>query len=192
MQKQMTNSRLFSFVAGNDGPWKITEVRSVIGQSLDSAERLNIVSGEVAAPPGGWRWNLRGATSNERYVTRAEKDQLVSKQQGLGRITADCAALIPIRKRAEWWMMTQDERLAIFEEQSQHTAIGLKYLPAIARRLHHCRDLSTAEPFDFLTWFEFSQADAGSFDQLLAALRGTPEWKFVDREVEIRLVRSQN
>jgi len=46
--------------------------------------------------------------------------------------------------------LTQDERRAVFEEQSHHTAIGLKYLPATARRLHHCRDLGTEEPFDFL------------------------------------------
>ncbi|MDZ4852461.1 MAG: hypothetical protein SGI77_24495 [Pirellulaceae bacterium] len=44
--------------------------------------------------------------------------------------------------------MTQDERRAIFEERSHHISIGLKYLPAIARRLHHCRDFSEPEPFD--------------------------------------------
>lgn len=86
--------------------------------------------------------------------------------------------------------MTQDERRAIFENQSHHTATGLKYLPAIARRLHHCRDLPTSEPFDFLTWFEFAERDAKLFDQLLLELRQTEEWKYVEREVEIRLIKS--
>ena len=34
--------------------------------------------------------------SNERYVTREEKEQLVAKQAGLDRPEATCAALIPI------------------------------------------------------------------------------------------------
>jgi hypothetical protein len=53
----------------------------------------------------------------------------------------------------------------------------MRYLPAIARRLHHCRDLSENEPFDFLPWFEFTPAHAGEFDQLLVALRASEEWR---------------
>ena len=87
--------------------------------------------------------------------------------------------------------MTQDERRRIFEEQSHHTQIGLDYLPAIARRLHHCRDLNEPEPFDFLTWFEFAKTDTAEFDKLLSRLRASEEWLFVEREVEIRLVRAQ-
>jgi len=105
----------------------------------------------------------------------------------LGRPAATLAALIPIKKSARWWELAQDERRAIFEETSQHTAIGLEYLPAIARRLHHSRDLG--EPFDFLTWFEFAPEHAAAFDKLVARLRATPEWKYVEREVDIRLTR---
>jgi len=84
--------------------------------------------------------------------------------------------------------MTQDERREIFEARSQHIAIGMEYLPAIARRLHHCRDLGIGESFDFLTWFEFAAADVPLFEKLLERLRATPEWKFIDREVDVRLV----
>jgi len=132
-------------------------------------------------------WQLTGVTSNERYVSRIEKNTLSAKQAPLGRPTADRAALIPIRKTAAWWAMTQDERLAIFAES--HNAIGLKFLPAIARRLHHCRDLDTHQPFDFLTWFDYSAADENAFEDLVSALRQTPEWKFVDWEIDIRLRR---
>jgi hypothetical protein len=66
----------------------------------------------------------------------------------------------------------------------------MKYLPAIARRLHHCRDLGTPEPFDFLTWFEFAPEAQSAFDELLAALRATEEWKYIDREVELRATRA--
>ncbi|MGH2707091.1 MAG: chlorite dismutase family protein, partial [Actinomycetota bacterium] len=93
--------------------------------------------------------------------------------------------LIPIRKSEAWWGLSQDERQAIFEDRSRHIATGLKYLPAVARRLHHSRDLG--EPFDFLTWFEFAPADEAAFDELVAVLRATEEWTFVEREVDIRL-----
>jgi len=77
----------------------------------------------------------------------------------------------------------------IFEERSGHVKTGLKYLPAIARRLHHCRDLSENEPFDFLTWFEYAPSDSRAFEELVAELRGSEEWKYVEREVDIRLLR---
>ena len=64
--------------------------------------------------------------------------------------------------------------------------IGVEALPAVARRLYHSRDLG--EDFDFLTWFEFAPDDAPVFDRLLLALRATEEWRYVDREVELRLV----
>lgn len=79
-------------------------------------------------------------------------------------------------------------RRAIFEEQSAHLKTGLKYLPAIARRLHHGRDLG--EPFDFLTWFEYAPDDGVAFDELVTALRASAEWRYVEREVDIRLMRT--
>ena len=48
------------------------------------------------------------------------------------------------------------------------------------------------EPFDFLTWFEFAPADENVFDDLVVALRGTEEWRYVDREIDIRLTRSDS
>ncbi len=103
------------------------------------------------------------------------------------RPQATQAALIPIRKSAAWWGLAQDERRAIFEEQSRHITISLEYLPAVARRLHHGRKLG--EPFDFLTWFEYEPAHAPAFEHMVGRLRATPEWRFVEREVDIRLAR---
>lgn len=183
------SSRLFSFVGGRDGPWEVTASRRVVGEGLAGAERLAIVAGNVALPLEGAGWVLRGVTSNERYVTRAEKEQLVSKSPALGRPEARHGVLIPIRKNAQWWALTQEERRKIFEEDSHHTRTGLEYLPAIARRLHHCRDLGTAEPFDFLTWFEFAEGHADDFDRLLERLRESEEWRYVEREAELRVRR---
>jgi len=184
-------ARLFDFIGGADGPWRVDRIGAVTGDGLPAVARLRVAEAGGGAGIGepGAAWQLRGITSNERYVERPEKQLLLAKQPALGRAEARCAALIPIRKNAAWWAMTQDERRAIFEAQSRHIAIGLDYLPAVARRLHHCRDLETPQPFDFLTWFEYAPADAEAFEALVAALRASPEWAFVDREVDLRLSR---
>ena len=189
------NTRLFHFVGGDLGAWSVVNSSAIVGEPLSAVAKLNVVSGADTAQTGPEPlsgWSLRGIISNERYVSRTEKTQLVSSQQGLGRTEATRAALIPLRKNAAWWALTQDERREIFEAQSHHTKIGLQYLPAVARRLHHCRDLSANEPFDFLTWFEFAAAHEREFDQLLAALRVSEEWHYVEREVDIRLVRNDD
>jgi hypothetical protein len=184
------SARLFSFIGSDTGRWSVTKSSAILGEQLCAVSKLDIVSGSAGGQSRMAGWVLRGITSNERYVQREEKNQLVSKQQGLGRHEATRAALIPIRKNAAWWALTQDERRRIFEEQSKHTSIGLRYLPAVARRLHHCRDLSEIEPFDFLTWFEFAPAHESEFDELLGELRASAEWRYVEREVDIRLVRA--
>src|SRR5262245_37511196 len=111
---------------------------TVAGEPLPAVRALEIVAGDARALGP---WCLRGVTSNERYVTGEEKAALAAKQEELGRPSSTLAALIPIRKSPAWWALPQDERRRIFEERSQHIQIGLRYLPAIARRLHHCRDL---------------------------------------------------
>ena len=82
--------------------------------------------------------------------------------------------------------MAKEERRRIFEDKSQHIAASMKYLPAIARQLYHCRDLG--EPFDFLTWFEYAPEHADMFEELVAMLRATEEWTYVAREVDVRVV----
>jgi hypothetical protein len=187
------STRLFSFIGGDTGLWRVAKMEVIAGEPLPAASRLEIASGsEIPADPHA-AWVLRGITSNERYVVREEeKIQIVAKQLSLGRPEATCAALIPIRKNAAWWALTQNERQSIFEQQSRHAQIGLQHFPELARRLHHCRDISESEPFDFLTWFEYAPAQEAAFHQLLAALRATAEWKYVERELDIRLVRGKD
>jgi chlorite dismutase len=177
-----------SFVAGEMGAWRIDRLSPVIGDSLPNARRLQVIEGAAAASSAADAWTLRGAVSNTRYTTRTELDALAARQEGLHRPQATRAALIPIRKNAAWWNLAQDERRAILEEQSHHIAVGLEYLPPIARRLHHSREFG--EPFDFLTWFEFAPKDSEAFEELVLRLRKTAEWKYVDREVDIRLSRA--
>jgi len=185
----MSPLSIVSFAGGGSGPWRIESVSGVVGDALEPAERLSVTVAPVGSVPGraGDVWRLNGTTSNARYTHRSEAALLRQRQEGLDRPSATRAALIPIRKTAAWWGMAQDERRNVLEEKSRHIGIGLEYLPAVARRLHHCRELG--ESFDFLTWFEYAPEDEAGFDELLARLRATKEWLHVDREVDIRLSR---
>jgi chlorite dismutase len=175
-----------TFVGADVGDWHVKELKPVRGESIPLVSHLQIEDHPTSTPPTGI-WKLRGFVSNIRYANHSERKKMLAVQQGLGRPQATCAALIPIRKNEAWWNLAQDERRAIFEEQSHHTAIGLHYLPAISRKLYHCRDIG--EPFDFLTWFEYAPKDAAAFEELVTALRHTEEWKYVEREVDIRLIK---
>lgn len=174
------------FAGGQSGHWRVEGIAAVIGPSLPTVSRLDIRDGASIADPGA-AWTLRGVTSNARYTRRSEQQALASRQAGLGRRESTRAALIPIMKSQAWWALAQDERRELLEGTSRHITIGLEYLPAIARRLHHGRDLG--EVFDFLTWFEYAPEHASAFEDLVSRLRATPEWEYVEREVDIRLAR---
>lgn len=182
------SERLFSFIGGESGSWHTTTMNVITGMAIAKVKKINITAGDIS-PPKDAAWIFRGITSNDRYVKRDEKSQLAAKQPSLARHEAVHAALILIRKNALWWSLTQDERRNILEEQSKHIAIGLRALPAIARRLHHCRDLGENEPFDFITWFEYAPDNENIFNKLVSDLRASEEWKYVDREIDIRLTR---
>jgi chlorite dismutase len=179
-----------TFRGGQSGAWKVTLLAAVKGQALASVPALSVVrSAAIALPllPSQTSWRLAGVASYLRYTERAEQVQLEAAQAGLGRPEASCAALIPIKKSSAWWELTQEERRQIFEDKSNHIAASLKYLPAIARQLYHCRDLG--EPFDFVAWFEYAPEHAEMFEELVGMLRATEEWSYVEREVDVRMVR---
>lgn len=123
----------YAFVGGDGGTWRVLSVAAVRGASLPAVGGL-AVQPAAAVPAGSTAtWVLHGVMSSLRYATRAEVSTLRARQEPLGRPQARRAALIPIKKSQAWWDLAQDERRAIFEEQSKHTAIGLEYLPAVAR-----------------------------------------------------------
>ena len=181
------SSRLFHFIGGSAGRFVVESMSTVCGAPLPLVERVEITAGGERSLFPGAAWVLKGMTSHERYVTRREKAELIGKQAALGRESATRTAIIPIRKTAAWWSLTQEERREIFEEQSRHIRIGLKSLPAVARRLHHCRDLGEPAEFDFITLFDYVPENAGLFEDLVAELRATPEWAYVEREIDLRL-----
>ena len=46
-----------------------------------------------------------------------------------------------------------------------------------------------SQPFDFITLFDYANEDSSAFEDLVAALRATEEWKYVDREIDIRMIK---
>jgi chlorite dismutase len=185
--------RMFTvFRGGQSGAWRVTRFAPVKGAALSPTPSLSVVHTlTIALPilPSPTSWRLAGVASHLRYTERAEKTQLDAERSEIGRPEATHAALIPIKKSAAWWELTQEERRQIFEDRSHHIASSLKYLPTIARQLYHSRDLG--EPFDFLTWFEYAPADANAFEELVGTLRATEEWRHVEREVDIRMERER-
>jgi chlorite dismutase len=180
------------FRGGRSGAWRVTRCAAVKGASLSPTPALSVVhSLSITLPimPSPTAWRLTGVASHLRYTERAEKQQLDASPAEIGRVEATYAALIPIKKSAAWWEMTQEERREIFEDKSRHIAGSLKYLPAVARQLYHSRDLG--EPFDFLTWFEYAPGHADTFEELVGTLRASEEWKYVEREVDIRMERER-
>jgi chlorite dismutase len=175
-----------TFIGTRAGSWRIERCVPVVGEGLPVASHL-VVQQTLNAPSSEAAFMLRGSTGHVRYVEQAEQAALAKVTPPLARPEATRAALIPIRKKDAWWELAQDERRALLEQRSQHISVGLKYLPAIARRLYHARELG--EPFDFLTWFEYAPEHANLFEELVAALRASEEWSYVEREVDLRLVR---
>jgi|SRR3954468_5090812 len=179
-----------TFRGGQTGTWRVLSIAPVTGDTLPTMPALSVTHADaISLPllPSQHSWRLAGVASHVRYVERLEKIALDKAQAGLGRPEATCAALIPIRKTKAWWAMSQNERRRIFADKSRHIADSLRFLPAIARQLYHARDLG--EPFDFLTWFEYAPEHADRFEELVAMLRDSEEWQFVDREVDVRLTR---
>lgn len=169
------------FCGGDHGPWQVVDHKTLAGPAIPGFARLDI------GPQQLWPavWQARGFNSNLRYTTSRERTELLANGAPADRHD-QCAVLIPMRKSAAWWALAQDERLAIYA-RARHMRIGMTVLPAVFRKLYHCRDLG--EAFDFLTWFEFAPADEAAFDEMLGQLRASAEWDYVSAESEIRLRR---
>src|SRR5690606_799004 len=103
---------------------QVTAMHTLTGEPLAPAERLNLIDSQEFPERRGAAWLLSGITSYDRYLTRGEKAALTGKQPDLGQPEATCAALIPIRKNAAWWSLTQEERREILETQSRHIQTG--------------------------------------------------------------------
>ncbi len=190
-------------LAGGEGNrlshYIVRKVVPVLGEaSADIANDWNVVRFEsnlpisIEVPSPISVIQFYGMTQNLHYTSDAQRQELdkLSRQE-LGPSNHSTAVLIPIRKSEAWWELSQDQRQAYFQKtkkQQGHTAMGLKYVDRVFRKLYHSRYLNAALGYDFLTYFEFEDVYEKDFTTLLAELRDTevnPEWVYVSREFEI-------
>ncbi len=116
--------------------------------------------------------NLVGITKALNYIT---KDKSPSLNAGLTSASymGDApryAFMIPVKKNADWWNLSDEQRL---KEMEVHTLPTLGNLVNVKRKLYHSTGLDDT---DFITYFETN--DLGAFNNLLLALAKVPENKY--------------
>lgn len=194
---------LKSLTSSQDGHLNIYRVKEVVpfrGQAPNLKQGWSLVRIETSVPPslseelssGSSVIHFYGVTQHLHYTIAAQRQELDRRSiPELEPSEHTTAVLIPIRKSEEWWELSQDRRQSYFQKTDTnegHTAVGIKYVDRIFRRLYHSRYLNAVLSYDFLTYFEFKDVYEKDFRTLLSELRDTrdnPEWTFIDREFEI-------
>jgi hypothetical protein len=143
------------------------------------------------SPLPGRPFQVTGVVQHLLYTDADRRKELAAISAGE---RGPRAVLIPIAKNDAWWALAQDERERFFRpapDRPGHVEIGAHYARSIYRRLYQARYQPGSE-WDFLTYFELTDADTATFRDLLGALRDlarNPEWGFVERETEIWMTR---
>ncbi len=188
LRSKRSTESFYTYVGGTSGPWEVTQLLVRRGDPLSHVSHVGIINGRLNRTPAGTAWILSGVVRNTRHVTREEFVPPGACRIAGNSPVSTCAALIPIRRSPEWWQLGRESRRDLLNPPSRRPPRGLRYLSTMIRKWQHRRDLS--EQFDCLAWFEYEPRDSAAFDDLLADWRASEEWKFVDRECDIRLVRA--
>jgi hypothetical protein len=148
---------------------------------------------ELVEPRGGSVEALAGVQRPRSYTSYAMTQFAYAPAlpPGPGR-RFPLGVVTPQNKTAEWWAMHWMRRESLFlpryDEQGTITAKGHALaaeagIPCINRRLYHAPDGYGQEGcYDFVGYFEFSDADAPTFRAVMARLRDVaqnPEWAYV-------------
>ncbi len=199
-EKETTLKELISGEGSRPSHYRVRKVVPVLGEApTNIANGWNVVRVETSLPisieqPSSPSQVIQfyGVTQNLHYTSNAQRQELDRHSRPeLEPSDHTTAVLIPIRKSEDWWELAQDERQVSFEKTEKHpghTAIGLKYVDRVFRKLYHSHYLDVALGYDFLTYFEFEDIHEKDFTTLLADLRDTkanPEWAYVNHDFEI-------
>lgn len=116
--------------------------------------------------------NLVGMTKALNYISKDKSPNLNAGLTGAtySDATPRYAFVIPVKKNADWWNLTDEQRL---KEMDTHTLPTLANLVNVKRKLYHSTGLDDT---DFITYFE--TADLGAFNNLMLALAKVPENKY--------------
>jgi len=177
---------LFHYIGGTSGAWRVTSIVTHSGIALPYATHVEIANGDLGRTPAGTAWVLHGVARNTRFVTREEPRRSSGDVPQPHFFGEACAALILVQKSPAWWNLALCDQREILESPSEKARRRINILPSIMRLMQQRNEVR--EPFDFVTWFEYTKQDASIFDDLAGAMRSSEEWKYVDREIVIKLV----
>ncbi len=110
---------------------------------------------------------LNGLTKKANYVPALPDDLKTALKTPPDPGPKPYAIVVPIRKDADWWQASQDERNAMMKE---HTEASIAYLKTVKRKLYHASGL---DDLDFITYFETAKLD--DFNNLIIALERVKE-----------------
>lgn len=184
-QSSASTDTHFHFMGGMSGAWRVTSIVTHSGQSLPNATHVEIANGDFGRTPAGTAWVFHGVARNTRFVTREEPRRSTSDLTPVPHFGESCAALILVRRSPDWWRLTQGDRNEVLELPSGRLRQRINILPSLLRLMP--RRNAMPETFDSVTWFEYMPQDAAIFDDLAGTMRTSEEWKFVDREIVIKL-----
>jgi hypothetical protein len=145
---------------------------------LAPALRARVLAGELRPK------NYTGAAMDRFAYARAVVQQPAAAMPN--------AFFVPLSKTAQWWAKDWMERhtyfLPRYDDHGRmisegHALATAEGIPCLLRRTYrHATEPAPPGEYDFLTYFECSDADVPTFHRVCAALRDVarnPEWKFV-------------
>jgi hypothetical protein len=158
---------------------RLDEVEKELRRRVGEAGEVVVLEGTMRAPQyssadvSTWAYDQARAHASGRHLPNA--------------------IILPMRKNAAWWAMPTLERHQYFYPHHDrktskcvagHASLGREAAPHIYRRLYHNPN-GPGRPgeWDFVTYFECSDAHLDVFDSTLAAMRDperNPEWRFVE------------
>jgi chlorite dismutase len=110
---------------------------------------------------------FNGMTKKANYVPNFPDEMKAALKTPADPGSKPYIIVIPIRKDAAWWLLSQETRTRLMKE---HTDAALPYLKTVKRKLYHSNGL---DDFDFITYFETDTL--ADFNSLILALQQVKE-----------------
>lgn len=110
---------------------------------------------------------FNGMTKKANYVPNFPDETKAALKAPTDPGSKPYAIVIPIRKDAAWWLLSQEMRTRLMKE---HTDAAIPYLKTVQRKLYHSNGL---DDFDFITYFETE--NLADFNSLILALQQVKE-----------------
>jgi chlorite dismutase len=112
-------------------------------------------------------YTFNGITKKANYVPSFPDDLKTALNTPPESGSKPYAIVVPVRKDAEWWQSSQENRNAMMKE---HTEATVAYLKTVKRKLYHASGL---DDLDFITYFETAKLE--DFNNLIIALERVKE-----------------